>query len=48
MKVINARIWQIERFNKVLEEGGTGEAVGLFFSYHHKELPEANVTIYKN
>jgi len=42
-----ARIWGLEQFNKTLQEGKTGLDVGMCFSYHHPELPKANVSIYK-
>jgi hypothetical protein len=29
-------------FNEILHEGKAGQSAGLFFSYHHPELPTAN------
>ena len=40
-------IFGIEQFNKNLQKGKIGDNVGLAFSYHHPELPKANVKIYK-
>jgi translation elongation factor EF-Tu-like GTPase len=39
-----AVIWQVEHFNKLLEKGEVGAAVGLFFffSYHYPKLPKAD------